>query len=194
MSKSAKIAAQSAPNMAPKINADAYNEVVARAVLAGIRCIKSSFEAKPDAYASASANRKYLVDYGLTHVRYDAEKNTLRGVLCFSAVWKSGRAREMVLNAEFLVDYDVKGRCSEDAAELFVQRLGPFAAYPYFRALHAMLLDQAGLRSPPLPILAEAPRRIGRAEEVVMASGNPLMEQQAAQAAQRVSKGKKKSK
>jgi hypothetical protein len=145
-----------------------YNDVVARASLKAIRLIGSQLQVRPEAFSGDKSKQTFAIDYGLVAHAYDQDEGHLTGIFRFTCSSKRGRRKVVTLVGEYLLDYEVSARCEESAARHFVERLGPFAAYPYFRALHSLLTGQAGLVSPPLPILAEAPRRIARAKELQM--------------------------
>jgi hypothetical protein len=155
-----------------KVATEDYNAVVANATLRNIRLLSSSFEALPEAFKVDGDERANGVGYELLAHRYDRETNRLTGMFGFNASSSSGDQNILTVEGEYLIDYELSAPCDEDAAALFIERLGPFAAYPYFRALVALLTGQAGLVSPPLPILAEAPRPISRAKEVRFSGEN----------------------
>lgn len=157
------------------VDPEAYNAIVARAVVRGIRMIKSDFNMKPDALGT-DKERRYSVDVEQTAHDWDEAQGRLAGVFRFTATCHAGRTRVLKVQGDYIVSYRVEGTCAADAAELFVQRLGPFAAYPYFRALFGILCSHAGLMAPPLPILAEAPRRIARAAKLEMRTTSPLLD------------------
>lgn len=157
------------------VDPEDYNSIVARAVVRGIRMIKSGFDMKPDALG-AEKERRYAVDVEQVAHDWDETQGRLAGVFRFTATCHTGRTRVLKVQADYIVSYRVEGACEADAAELFVARLGPFAAYPYFRALFGILSSHAGLMAPPLPILAEAPRRIARAEKLEMRTTSPLLD------------------
>jgi hypothetical protein len=145
-----------------------YNQVVAQARLIAVRLISSKLQVNPTAFADEGAKTKYLIDYILIDKNYDPVAGRLVGIFNFKYYIKHGRSKSVEVVADYVIDYGVSAPCDEEAAILFVRRLGPFAAYPYFRALHAMLMGQAGLVAPPLPVLAEAPRSIDRAAKLQM--------------------------
>lgn len=167
-----------------EVNPQEYNEVVARATLKAVRLISSQLQVRPQAFGRDKLKQTYEVDYGTLAQAYDEEDGHLTGIFRFTSTSRKGRRKVITLVGEYLLDYHVSGRCEQAAARLFVERLGPFAAYPYFRALHGILTGQAGLVTPPLPILAEAPRRIARAEELRMQHDNPLLDRDQGEAAQ----------
>lgn len=142
-----------------------YNALVAKATLRGIRLLTSSFEALPTAYkTNDDSERHYGVAYEMQAHRYDRPTNRLTGIFAFKASGSSEDEDFLTIEGEYLIDYELSAECDDDAASLFIKRLGPFAAYPYFRALAGLLTGQAGLVTPPLPLLAEAPRPIDRAK------------------------------
>lgn len=151
---------------AAEINPAHYNDVVARAKLQAIRLLSSEFDVQPLAYEPNDQGPEFEIAHNLIAHSYDRERNQLSGLLGFEAQQTRDGNAVLSVAAEYLVDYLLNTECEEDAAELFVERLAPFAAYPYFRSLFSQLTSQAGLLTPPLPILAEAPKTIARAKSV----------------------------
>lgn len=159
-----------------QVDSDDYNAVVAQASLTGIRLISSSMDARPEAYSAEGAEQHYKVNYELVANHYDMENSRLTGVFRFSASATAGDVNMLSVDGDYLLDYHLSEVCEQEAADLFIERLGPFAAYPYFRALFGLLTGQAGLLTPPLPILAEAPRSVSRAKNLQFKEGGPLSE------------------
>lgn len=166
------------PKANPIVEPDSYNEVVARAVIAGIKLLDCQFHMKPQALDPRLQGKKYSIDVTQLEDHFDSQ-GRLNGVFRFAAICRSGRTTILKVVGEYLTSYRVSGECDEAAAKLFVERIGPFAAYPYFRALHGVLTSQAGINEPTLPILAEAPRRIARAQNSSIRTDSPLMNSEA---------------
>lgn len=96
----------------------------------------------------------------------DVEASSLYGMFVFELSCRHGRKKMLTVEATYLVSFAVDGRTDEAAGELFVERVGRVAAYPYFRGLVAQLVSEAGVTLPPLPIISAAPRTIRSAQDL----------------------------
>lgn len=136
-----------------------YSSAVEAAQLRDIRLIGCAFNSSPEAFIK-SEGCKYVYGCEVSDSFYDDEAKLLTGWVNCDATTKIGRRKIMSLKATYLVVYDIDGEPLEEAALKFVQHVGCFAVYPYFRAHFAEVSSQAGLRMPPLPIMKEGKRRI----------------------------------
>jgi preprotein translocase subunit SecB len=139
-----------------------YAEVVSSAEIRAIRLINSDFNV--EAQAISRDHSKWKLNYGCDVVesRYDASRKLLTALVATSVVCKFGRRNILSHRCKYVVVYDVSGDPEEEAALQFVERVGRFAAYPYFRTLFADMTTQAGVNLPPLPVLKEGSRPIPR--------------------------------
>jgi hypothetical protein len=137
-------------NAPHEIDPQTYNSIVARAHLRSIRMTASHFDMKPEAL--------------------DLDPDAWRNNVSVSVL---ERFLEAVLSASatYLVSYRVEGECNQAACELFVERVGKIATYPYFRSLVSSLTSQAGLVMRPLPVLSFAPRSIESAANLEQSPG-----------------------
>lgn len=152
-----------------------YNSLVARAHLRSIRLTANKFEMKPEALGIDPDAWQNNVTAGVMESFLESESGSLYGVLGFEVVCRQGRKRVLSISATYLVSYKIHGECDQGACELFVQRVGKIAIYPYFRTLVATLTSQAGLLMRPLPVLSFAPRSVESAANLEQSSGT-LME------------------
>ena len=141
-------------------DATVYNNLVSRAHLRTIRLTSSKFELKPEALGLDPDGWRNGISAALAHSFLESESGSLYGIFAFEVVSRQGRKRVLGINATYLINYRVEGDCDNNACELFLERVGKIATYPYFRSLVATLTSQAGLLMPPLPIMGVAPRSI----------------------------------
>lgn len=141
-------------------DATVYNNLVARAHLRTIRLTTSKFELKPEALGLDPDAWRNGISAALVQSFFEAESGSLYGVFAFEVACRQGRKRVLGINATYLTNYRVEGDCDGASCELFLERVGKIATYPYFRTHVATLTSQAGLLLQPLPIMGVAPRSI----------------------------------
>lgn len=151
---------------ANKVDAAAYNSVVGRTVLRGIRLTESRFDVKPEALEVDTGNWRNAIKSEVVEVHTDCESGRLYGMFQFEVVCRHQRRRLLVASAKYLVSYQVAGECDAEIGQLFVERVGRVVAYPYFRALVAVLASQSGVTMPLLPIVSLAPRSVTSAADL----------------------------
>lgn len=154
-----------------KMDPQTYNSLVARAHLRTIRMTASKFDMKPEALDLDPDAWQNNVGAGILERFLEAESGSLYGVFGFEVICRHARKKVLSVSATYLISYRIQGECDEAACELFVERVGKLACYPYFRALVASLTSQAGLVMRPLPVLSFAPRSIESAANLEQASG-----------------------
>lgn len=137
-----------------------YNNLVSRAHLRSIRLTASRFDLKPEALDLDPDAWLNNVGGGVVESYLEPESGSLYGVFAFEIVCRQGRKRVLSINATYLVSYFIQGECDRAACELFVERVGKIASYPYFRGLVAALTSQAGLLMRPIPVMSFAPRSV----------------------------------
>jgi hypothetical protein len=144
--------------------AAAYSAAVDAAQLGQIRLVKSEFRIEPESLDGGRGGTKNSFGFQFTSSAYDAEKSIATAFFSGSVEIKSGRKRVLSLKCAYVVAYHIFGEPSEEAVKQFVERVGKFAAYPYFRSHFADVASQAGLIMPPLPVLKDARRPIPATE------------------------------
>jgi preprotein translocase subunit SecB len=149
-----------------------YNSIVARAHLRSIRMTKSQFEMKPEALDIDPDAWRHNVVAGVLDSFLESENGSLYGVFSFEVICRHGRKKVLSISATYLTSYRIQGECDANACELFVERVGKVATYPYFRSLVASLTAQAGLMMQPLPVLSFAPRTIESASQLEQGTGS----------------------
>jgi hypothetical protein len=137
-----------------------YNSLVGRARLRSIRLTESRFELKPEGLNLDPDSWRNNVSAETLETFLGPDSKSLYGILGFEAACRQGRKRVLSVRGTYLVSYKIEGECEAPACELFVERVGKVATYPYFRALVATLTSQAGLMMQPLPVMSLAPRSV----------------------------------
>jgi hypothetical protein len=159
------------------VDADAYNSVVGRTELRGIRLTESRFELKPDALQIDPSSWRYAMSNAIVEAFVDEENGALHGFLQYEAIVRHRRKRILFASARYMVSYEVDGECPPELGALFIERVGRIAAYPYFRGLVASLVAQAGIVMPPLPVISFAPRSLASAANLQSIASKPKEEQ-----------------
>lgn len=149
-----------------KVDPAAYNSVVGRTVLRGIRLTETRFDIKPEALELDPSTWRNSISGEAVEVFTDPEIGKLYGIFLFEVVCRHRRKRLLSTSARYLVSYQVTGDFDPEIGELFVERVGRVVAYPYFRAVVASLVSQAGIQMPPLPIISLAPRSVASARDL----------------------------
>lgn len=149
---------------AAPVDAKAYNALTGRATLRGIWMTESRFDMSPRALDPEEAPLSHSLRTPDVEVTLE-DDGVIYGFVRFEAVSRRKRRRVINVSARYFVSYRVEGGCDQAMADLFIDRVGKLAAYPYFRALVASLTGQAGTQVPTLPIMTFQPRNIRYAGE-----------------------------
>jgi hypothetical protein len=135
------------------VNVDAYNRVVAGSTLVTIQMKNTSFDVDSNYFGSEESHKLHF-DRSLESCLFDAEDRSLAGFFRFTVTAKHGRKTVLKANSVYLVLYSLNFDADESAAKAFCERVGVFAAFPYFRSLVAHLSWESNTRLPPLPTIA----------------------------------------
>jgi len=141
-----------------KPDPDQYNRVVSHATIRDIRLVAAKFDVKPAASDNARHEWTFEVSSDLNDWHCDNDKATLSGTFSYVAACVVGKKKLISVNCKYLTIYKLSDVCDEEAGRQFLNRVGKFAAYPYFRAMFASLTQQCGLALPPLPVISDGPR------------------------------------
>lgn len=141
------------------VDAKVYNALIGRATLRGIWMTESRFDMNPQALELEEGPMSHALRTSDVEVTVD-DDGVLNGFVRFEAASRRKRRRVIHVSARYFISYVVTGGCDQHMADLFMDRVGKLAAYPYFRALVASLVGQAGAQVPTLPILTFQPRNI----------------------------------
>jgi len=152
-------------NSASKPNPETFNALVAVANIAAVNLmdVESSYDISsfdPNSELTIKINIK------LEHVaQQDSgynELDAIQGVFKYevSCAFEDKKIAHFV--ARYATTYVVNATPNEDDVRHFMNRVGKHAAYPYFRALCAVMGEQAGVPLPPLPVISDQPQKIIR--------------------------------
>lgn len=134
-----------------------YNSVVKDADLQAIQLLSIAFDVEPTFFAGGS-KRKLDVKIELGESDFDEEKGAVVASVKLVVTASKAKVTALQCKAEYIVVYDnLLGRDST-AVKQFVDRVAPFACYPYFRSVFATLDWAAGTKLPPLPVHKERSR------------------------------------
>lgn len=149
----------------PKVDPDSYNSLVRAAKLVTIQLVESSFKVIPEYFSKASTqNKKRGFHCDLENITIDLEK----GVFWTNFVWrtyvKDGRKTLFKLDCDYLCAYAAEELVPGSVAalekrnvDLFLERIGKVATYPYFRAMASQYSWAANADLPMLPVLKSFP-------------------------------------
>jgi hypothetical protein len=128
-----------------------YNSVASIARLEDVRLLHLASDIKP-----TDSSEPLSLSYGreLLSCDHDEETSSAAAIFRFFVKARAGRKVVVKIEADYAVIYDVGESAHANAARAFVNNVGLFAAYPYFRALAAQISWNAGMRLPPLPTIA----------------------------------------
>jgi hypothetical protein len=143
-----------APGAAQLEATDNYNAVVAQAQLADISLMSLHFNVEPQIFAHLR-ELKLSFDVEVSGIsQHDKPQDDfVSGVFEWSV---EGRHNDKVLlsiEASWFVMYRGVGGQQPKAIEAFVDRVGRFASYPYFRSLVAQISWSSNIELPILPVL-----------------------------------------
>ena len=150
----------------PNLDPGAYNRLVAHARIQAIRLINTRYDMKPAALTDDRHDWTYNVSNKLLDWHCDNENLLLSGTWEYSASCFNKRKQMLKLVSKFLVTYRLSDVCDPTAGKEFFERVGKFAAYPYFRATFAVITQQSGISLHPLPVISDQPRWVTPPKEL----------------------------
>lgn len=149
-----------------------YNAVVADAELGGIQLIKLDFDVSPEYYGDGSEiELGYIVRPESSE--YDDEAGIAACIISFQVEAIRDDVALLQCNATYTVMYRIGEKRDEEAVKAFIERLGVFACYPYFRGVFANLDWAANTRLPPLPVHKEEVKRKRKPKKASFKSSQP---------------------
>lgn len=136
---------------------DLYAQVSVSAQLRDIKLLGSEYSIKPEIFEVLEdlENMNHGFSGECTQLFFDEEAGVAMGHFRWSAEVKSGRKKVLKLQTDYLVAYTGLADCDEGHVRFFLEKIGRFATYPYFRALFSHHSSESGLMLPPLPTLSE---------------------------------------
>ena len=136
---------------------EAYNAVVRDADLQAVQLLDLSFNVDP-AFFGDRSKRKFDLNIEQGANEFDSSKGAAFSFINIVVSVKRARKNTLLCRAKYVVVYENLNGCEEDAVKAFLDRVAPFACYPYFRSVFATLDWAAGTMLPPLPIHKEKSR------------------------------------
>lgn len=149
-----------------KMDPAQYNRVVSHATIRDIRLIGTKFDLKPEAVEMTDRTWSFSLSDQLDDWTCDNQKGTLTGVYTYTATCMEGRRKLLSVTGRYLSTYKLSDLCDEEAGRQFLERVGRFAAYSYFRSMFATLTQQSGIMLPPLPVISDGPRWVNSPADV----------------------------
>lgn len=141
-----------------KPDPEKYNRLVAHAKIQAIRLVNTRYDIKPAALSASREDWEYNITQQLVDWQCDNDNMILRGTWEYRATCMDGKRKLLTVVAKYVVTYRLSDVCDEHAGHQFLERVGRFAAYPYFRGTFALLTQQSGIMLHPLPVISEQPR------------------------------------
>jgi len=135
-----------------------YSEVARFARLREMGLVEANFKLRPDCFSDLVTSPDELTHgFGgdVEQLSFDPEGGVLFGVYAWNAEIKKGNKKALKLLCKYFIVYNNLEDQPADYAKLYLEKVGKFASYPYFRSQFAILTSAAGLTLPPLPALAE---------------------------------------
>jgi len=134
---------------------DSYNKIANSAQLRDIKLVSASFDILPSFFTSYDDVNLHL-DSSVESVQFSAEGSFVVGAFVYDVRAVLKRKRVLRCKGHFIVVYDVPEDATEEAATAFCNRVGFFAAYPYFRALFSTVTRFGGAELPLLPVVSSS--------------------------------------
>lgn len=134
-----------------------YHAVTREAQLSTINLLDCRFRVKPELFnerEGEDSRRKFFFGGHLENQHYDAERGLASGQFTWKVEVKVSRKKAVSLVAIFIIVYENLEGMNANAVEAFVNRVGRFATYPYFRALASQLSWEAGVELPIMPVIS----------------------------------------
>lgn len=136
-----------------------YNGLVRDAELMDIRLIDLKFNVKPQYFSALrdeNEGKRRLdraFDGFMSEIFHQIDIESLGGQFDWSTEVKIGRKRLLKIEARYLVMYGNVPAVSDGVKEKYIQRVGKFATYPYFRSLVSQLGWESKTELPIMPVL-----------------------------------------
>lgn len=134
-----------------------YNKVAGCAELLQIMLIASEFKMSPAFFAARSEEKdskkklSYYNEYSVEGLDFDSDEGVASMTIRFSVRATKDRKNLLSIKNTYIVVYGEMEGCEDGAVSAFMQRIGRFAAYPYFRTHVSQLSWESGANLPILP-------------------------------------------
>jgi hypothetical protein len=135
----------------PAFSSDAYNKVARSATLVALALTSSKFLVDP----SFDPEKLSFGFNGSPHGHfYDSEAGAAGCHWNWSVHARRGRKKLLTIEATYLLLYEQLTECEEPAVLRYLERVGRFATYPYFRTHVSQLSWESSTNLPLLPTIA----------------------------------------
>jgi hypothetical protein len=149
------------PAVDPKKEAiDSYNRVVEGARLVDIRMTSLTYRIRPEVSLALEEEReqqkpltKKNLECMFEWANFDSEDGFLSAALQYKVEIFAKRKRILSIVAVYIIAYENVPPVEEVHALAFVQKVGRFAVYPFFRSIVSTLAGESRLDLPILPIM-----------------------------------------
>lgn len=131
-----------------------YAKSISYAELRHVVLLKSNFFVNPE-FFSESSDRELSRGEEITSFSVTEDRLTAAAEIEYFAKAKCGEAEAFCASCTYLVAFDFEKETTEETAEKVIQRVGRFAAYPFFRQHVAQLSWESGIDIPILPIIKQ---------------------------------------
>ncbi|GES45815.1 hypothetical protein RsS62_50670 [Rhizobium dioscoreae] len=144
---------------------EAYNLIVEHADLLDIRLMDLKFSVKPEYFAALREDEEggrplsRSFDGELTAINYDSESKTLGGHFTWLTTVTISKKKLLKVEAQYFVVYSGVPEVAKAHLEAYLQRVGRFASYPYFRGLVAHLSWESNAELPVMPVIKSSRSR-----------------------------------
>lgn len=132
-----------------------YNDVVDRAEISAVQLLNIDFDVSPRYYANERKENIIGYEVRTEESFYDQKEGFAACLVSFDVEAKDDEGPTLECKARYTVSYRISKPCDEKSVKVFLDRVGVFACYPYFRGLFANLDWAANTRLPPLPVHKE---------------------------------------
>lgn len=142
-----------------------YDAVVANAELANIMLVASKFDIQPgyfqfrDLPDNDSRKAQFTFDWKIHDVGFYPDTGLLGANFDWIVIIKQGKKHLFKLSCSYLCFYTGLEGHDKKAAKAFIERVGLFAAYPYFRNHVSHISWAANARLPLMPMLREVRKK-----------------------------------
>lgn len=139
-----------------KFTREEYNQVARSARLVGVSLLKENFDLNLDYFDDEVDRTKDRLGFGVTSAfRIDEEGESIAtSVWDWSVKVRRGRRVLVKINATYIAAYTDVKNCNEHAVHAFVERVGKFTTFPYFRARVGGISQDADIHLPILPVIS----------------------------------------
>jgi len=141
----------------PKLEPRKYNNIVASSSLEDIRLVSSSFDVTPEYFLTKNKEENFNLsyDFKITMAEYDADDGFLAGCFEWTAVGKVGRKNVIKIKTAYMIVYTCEKGLERQYPLAFMNQVGRFATFPYFRATVGQYSAASGADLPILPVLKQ---------------------------------------